>query len=111
VLRFGIVLQWALSKFGEPKAAAEDWPDFIKLIWSVRKSEHGWPTEFELARKWYEPHLARLYDDAAYRVGDLVQLEQIASGYKSRQKFLTELTLDPPEATTGEGRAALADAH
>ena len=99
----------ALLKFGVPKATAEDWPGFVKLIWSVRKSEHGWPAEFELVRKWYEQHLARLYDDAAHRVGDLVQLEQIASGYKSRQKFLTELTLDPPEATKGEGGAPLAD--
>jgi DNA helicase-2/ATP-dependent DNA helicase PcrA len=99
----------ALSKFSVPKAAVEDWPGFIKLIWSVRKGEHGWPAECELVRKWYEPHLVRLYYDAAHRVGDLVQLEQIASGYKSRQKFLTELTLDPPEATTGEGRAALTD--
>ena len=99
----------ALSKSSAPKATAEDWPGFVKLIRSVRKSEHGWPAEFNLVRKWYEPHLARLYDDAANRVGDLAQLEQIASGYKSRQKFLTELTLDPPEATSGEGRAPLAD--
>jgi len=59
----------ALSKFGVPKATAQDWPGFTKLIWSVRKGEHGWPAEFELVRKWYEPHLARLYDDAAHRVG------------------------------------------
>ena len=45
--------------------------------------------------------------DRHHRVGDLVQLEQIASGYKSRQKFLTELSLDPPEGTAGKGRDQL----
>ena len=31
-----------------------------------------------------------------------MQLEQIASGYPSRERFLTELTLDPPDATSDE---------
>ena len=50
-------------------------------------------------RTWYEPHLERLHDDHAVRRGDLPQLEQIAAGYPSRERFLTELTLDPPSAT------------
>jgi DNA helicase-2/ATP-dependent DNA helicase PcrA len=33
---------------------------------------------------------------------DLIQLEQIAAGYPSRERFLTELTLDPPGATSDE---------
>jgi DNA helicase-2/ATP-dependent DNA helicase PcrA len=36
------------------------------------------------------------------RKADLIQLEQIASGYPSRERFLTELTLDPPEATSDQ---------
>ena len=36
------------------------------------------------------------------RRADLVQLEQIASSYTSRERFLTELTLDPPEATSDQ---------
>ncbi len=35
------------------------------------------------------------------RAADIAQLAQIAGGYPSRQKFLTELTLDPPDATSG----------
>jgi DNA helicase-2/ATP-dependent DNA helicase PcrA len=38
---------------------------------------------------------------------DIQQLERIAAGYKSRQRFLTDLTLDPPEATTGKSKASL----
>ena len=34
------------------------------------------------------------------READLVQLAQIASTYPSRERFLTELTLDPPDATS-----------
>jgi DNA helicase-2/ATP-dependent DNA helicase PcrA len=36
------------------------------------------------------------------RRADLLQLEQIAAGYPSRERFLTELTLDPPDATSDQ---------
>ena len=56
-----------------------------------------------------EPHLQRLYDDAEARAADIAQLQEIAAGYRSRERFLTELTLDPPEATSGEARATQLD--
>jgi ATP-dependent DNA helicase UvrD/PcrA len=43
------------------------------------------------------------------RRADLLQLEQIASGYRSRDEFLTELTLDPPDATSGQAGVPLLD--
>ena len=48
-------------------------------------------------------------DDAAVRLADLVQLGQIAAGYASRERFLTELTLDPPGATSDEAGVPLLD--
>jgi ATP-dependent DNA helicase UvrD/PcrA len=36
------------------------------------------------------------------RAADLDQLEQIAGSYATRSSFLTELTLDPPQATSAE---------
>jgi superfamily I DNA/RNA helicase len=57
----------------------------------------------------YQPHLERIYEDAALRAADLVQLEQIAAAYFSRERFLTELTLDPPNATSGEAGVPLKD--
>jgi DNA helicase-2/ATP-dependent DNA helicase PcrA len=66
----------------------------------MRNGGPGWPAELERARLWYEPHLDRKYDDAAVRRADLLQLEQIAGGHPSRERFLTELTLDPPSATS-----------
>ena len=38
-----------------------------------------------------------------------MQLEQIASGYASRERFLTELTLDPPDATSDQAGVPLLD--
>ena len=43
------------------------------------------------------------------RRADLIQLEQIASGYPSRERFLTELTLDPPDATSDKSGVPLRD--
>jgi DNA helicase-2/ATP-dependent DNA helicase PcrA len=43
------------------------------------------------------------------RLADLLQLEQIASGYSSRERFLTELTLDPPDATSDRSGPPLRD--
>ena len=60
-------------------------------------------------RLWYEPHLERRYEDAAVRAGDLVQLVRIADGFASRMSFLTELTLDPPQATSDLAGAPLQD--
>jgi DNA helicase II / ATP-dependent DNA helicase PcrA len=39
----------------------------------------------------------------------LIQLEQIASGYPSRERFLTELTLDPPDATSDQAGVPVLD--
>lgn len=39
----------------------------------------------------------------------MLQLEQIAGGYPSRERFLTELTLDPPDATSDQAGVPLLD--
>jgi DNA helicase II / ATP-dependent DNA helicase PcrA len=92
-----------------PKAAAEDWPAFAKLGEQMRQRKTPWPAEFELVYGWYTPHLERIYDDAPLRVADVAQLGQIAAGYGTRERFLTELTLDPPGATSGRAGADLKD--
>jgi DNA helicase-2/ATP-dependent DNA helicase PcrA len=98
-----------LASIEVPKAAAEDWPGFASLVARMRNGKSGWPAEFQLIRQWYEPHLQRMYDDGHLRAADIAQLEQIAAGYGSRERFLTELTLDPPDATSGRARAAVLD--
>jgi DNA helicase-2/ATP-dependent DNA helicase PcrA len=61
-----------------------------------------WPAQIGSVRRWYEPKLEALHGDAHARAGDLEQLEQIAAGFESRERFLSELTLDPPSGTGAE---------
>jgi len=51
-----------------------------------------------MVRQWYEPHLERLYEGGSVRVADLEILENLSRNHASRQSFLSDLTLDPPEA-------------
>jgi DNA helicase-2/ATP-dependent DNA helicase PcrA len=99
----------ALSTFRPPAAAAEHWSDFQKMLEILRRPETGWPAELDLVRRWYRPHLERMHEDAALREADLIQLAQIACTYPSRERFLTELTLDPPNATGDAAGAPLLD--
>jgi ATP-dependent DNA helicase UvrD/PcrA len=91
----------ALAAFRPPAKAAHDWHELVELMLQLlRATAADWPAEFDLAQRWYRPHLERQYPDAVVRAGDLDQLQAIALGYPSRSKFLTDLTLDPPSATS-----------
>lgn len=88
----------ALQAFKPPAAAAADWRGWLTAHAALH--ECGWPEAIAQARRWYEPHLERLHEDATVRRADLAQLERLAAQYPSRERFLAELTLDPPEATS-----------
>ena len=92
-----------------PARAGDTWDGFVKTVQSLRAGRSGWPAEMGQARLWYEPHLERMHEDAMLRRADLLQLEQIAAGYPSRERFLTELTLDPPEATSDQAGVPFLD--
>jgi DNA helicase-2/ATP-dependent DNA helicase PcrA len=89
---------FALETMEPPSRAASDWPALVKAL--TTRAE--WPASLGLARAWYDPHLDRIHEDAEARRADLLQLEQIAAGYPTREAFLTELTLDPPSATSDQ---------
>jgi DNA helicase II / ATP-dependent DNA helicase PcrA len=97
-----------LVAYAPPRAGAE-WKDFVALFDALFRRACIWPAEFEQVRRWYEPHLERLHDDAHVRAVDLAQLEQIAASYRTREQFLTDLTLDPPSASSDEAGAPLLD--
>jgi DNA helicase II / ATP-dependent DNA helicase PcrA len=99
----------SLAEIPPPPKSGDDWPALVTLLSALRKVEAGWPGEIALARTWYEPHLERVHEDADTRKADLLQLEQIASGYANRERFLTELTLDPPDATSDQAGVPLLD--
>jgi DNA helicase-2/ATP-dependent DNA helicase PcrA len=99
----------ALQAFKPPAAATECWPEFEATVSTLRLNAVGWPAELDIVCRWYAPHLERTHDDAAARQADLVQLAQIATTYPTRERFLTELTLDPPDATSDEAGVPLLD--
>lgn len=99
----------SLAEIPPPAKTGDDWGAFVTLVSALRKAEAGWPAEIGTVRMWYEPHLDRLHEDADTRKDDLLQLEQIAGGYASRERFLTELTLDPPDATSDQAGVPLLD--
>jgi DNA helicase-2/ATP-dependent DNA helicase PcrA len=91
----------AISTFDPPAQAREDWPEFLALVQRLSEASQ-WAGQMTLVRRWYEPHLERLHGAAHVRAGDLEQLEALATQHHSRESFLTELTLDPPQASSDE---------
>ena len=71
------------------------------LLQSLANPEAPWTGQVGRVREWYEPHLERMYEQAQVRAADLVQLERLSVNFKTRETFLTELSLDPP-AVTGD---------
>lgn len=92
----------ALATFTPPARATEHWRALLTLMQPLTSRQTAWPEEFDLVRQWYQPHLEERYADAVVRAADLDQLQRIAAGYTSRESFLTDLTLDPPSATSDE---------
>jgi DNA helicase-2/ATP-dependent DNA helicase PcrA len=99
----------ALRCFIPPAAARRDWSELCALVDELRAAGAEWPAQLSRVRRFYEPHLVRLYDHAHIRAQDLGQLEQIAAHYPSRERFLSELTLDPPTATGDQAGPPLRD--
>jgi DNA helicase II / ATP-dependent DNA helicase PcrA len=95
----------ALRQFRPPPGAADAWPALRNCLEAMARAAPDWPAGLQLATQWYLPQLQRLHEDAAVRQADLNQLARLAGGYASRESFLAELTLDPPEATSDEAEA------
>jgi DNA helicase-2/ATP-dependent DNA helicase PcrA len=99
----------AVEAFAAPSKSQGDWQDFVTLYRRLRTPGLRWPADIELVRDWYVPHLERLHDDAAVRAADVAQLAQLAVGHGTREAFLAEITLDPPEATSDRAGPPLLD--
>ncbi|WP_423222041.1 ATP-dependent helicase [Ideonella lacteola] len=90
-----------LQAFEPPAAVRGEWEGLAALM--QRLSAHSeWPGDMALVADWYGPHLERLHDHPVPRRADIEQLARLAAGHASRERFLTELTLDPPQATSDE---------
>ncbi|HET6468720.1 MAG TPA: ATP-dependent helicase [Geminicoccaceae bacterium] len=90
----------AFESFAPPPAAAEHWPRLVQVLLALVRAP--WPVQLGLVRRFYDPLLDALHDFPAARRADLAQLEQIAAAAPSRERFLADLTLDPPAAVGRE---------
>ena len=88
-----------------PRGSAEHWPPLLALLARLRAPQARWPADVDDVLAWYEPHLMRIHEDGPSRALDLAALSRIAATYASCERFLTEITLDPPAASS-----AMADA-
>ncbi len=88
-----------LAAYRMPAAAEKDWAGLVALVNDLTQARE-WIGQLGRLRKWYEPQLERIYDAARVRMGDVEQLERLAGQYASREQFITELTLDPPQVSS-----------
>jgi DNA helicase-2/ATP-dependent DNA helicase PcrA len=91
----------SLRSFRPPSATWPEWVgfcDLVEVLSSAEIDDRGWQAQLTAVRRWYKPHMERIYDGADTREADIEQLEQISGRYPTRERFLTELTLDPPSA-------------
>ena len=102
----GFVAMSALTLAAKARAGL---PPFADLMRRLASGAAPWPGELADAVAWLAPQLETRYDDAAARLADLEALERIAASFNTREQFLSELTLDPPDATSDEAGPPLRD--
>jgi DNA helicase-2/ATP-dependent DNA helicase PcrA len=99
----------SLATYVAPQSAKLDWARFCAFFDKLADPGTPWPGQTGLVREWYKPQLERIYDAAFSRGGDIEQLEHLSTQYASRERFLTELTLDPPSLTSDQSVLASKD--
>jgi len=86
------------------------WITLIKLLSGIYNNELPWSEQMDVVKEWYLDILEENYDNPFVRGGDVEHLTQISQEYPSRERFLSELTLDPPSCTSDlSGEAVLDD--
>ena len=90
----------ALAGIKVPQASERDFRLLAELLEQLAQPGRPWPGQLRQVREWYQPHLERIYEHFHTRIGDLDQLEQLSQQFPARERFLTELTLDPPHSTS-----------
>jgi DNA helicase-2/ATP-dependent DNA helicase PcrA len=99
----------SLDGFAAPAATAATWPAFLRLMHGLADPAAAWAGQLEQVTHWYRPMLEQRHDDAHVRAADLDMLVSLAPQFASRERFLTELTLDPPAASGDLSDGALQD--
>jgi DNA helicase-2/ATP-dependent DNA helicase PcrA len=99
----------SLAAFEAPQAVKMEWKRFCEFFEKLADPATPWAGQVGLVKTWYKPQMERIYDSGWTRMGDLEQLEHLASNHPSRERFLSELTLDPPSVTSDQAGVASKD--
>ena len=99
----------SLAAFDAPQVNKMDWKRFCTLVEKLADPGTPWAGQVGLVREWYKPQMERLYEAAFSRAGDIEQLEKLSSQHPTRERFLTELTLDPPAVSGDQSASATKD--
>jgi DNA helicase-2/ATP-dependent DNA helicase PcrA len=99
----------ALAQYEAPQPVRMDWKRFCAMLEKLSDPSTPWPGQVGMVKDWYKPQMERIYDSGWTRMGDIEQLEQLAVHSPTRERFLTELTLDPPVATSDQSSSASKD--
>ena len=99
----------AMARLSLPAKARAAFAAFAALMRRLAQRDAPWPGELADAVAWLAPQLETRYDDAMQRVHDLEALEHIAATFPSRERFLSELALDPPDAASDEAGPPVRD--
>ncbi|OUS26426.1 ATP-dependent DNA helicase [Gammaproteobacteria bacterium 45_16_T64] len=91
----------SLSTWTLPSAAQALWEELSALLIAIHDDAIPWHDQVNKAASCYQSLLEINYDDHFVRFGDVEQLAQISQQFPTRERFLSELTLDPPQ-TTGD---------
>jgi DNA helicase-2/ATP-dependent DNA helicase PcrA len=92
----------SLAAFDAPQTVKMEWKRFCEFFEKLADPATPWAGQVSAARAWYQPQLERIHDAGWTRMGDLEQLEQLSANQPSRERFLSELTLDPPAVTSDQ---------
>ena len=88
-----------LASFQFRLAKSEDWIQLTGLLVDIHHEKTTWTDQMSEVAKWYKNQLEENYDNPFVRAGDIDQLAMISQQFPSRERFLSELTLDPPSST------------
>ena len=91
----------AIGSFKAPPAARTGLKSLAALFSDLVATGSSNPAmQVDRTRKFYDPILEKTYENPKVRLRDIENLEQIATGYRSRSRFLVDLQLDPPTSTS-----------
>ncbi len=95
----------ALGEFPTKPSFEKGLKRLVKLLETLR-ADLPPEDKVTLLNEYYEPILTKVYyDDYPKRAKDLEQLQAIAHKYSSLEDFLSDLALEPPEASVAEVEA------